>query len=454
MVDTSGATMVIGARADNPTRPTQTIPILISVLFSRQSQSSAMRILRVRSNSSSSSSSSSSSPSSSVSNSNLIEPWFQPYIAESSTCTHEQVEEVIQKIGQRKDTFQAVIVEYSIQHQQQQQTDTTNTNPTQPAPYVGVGAPSPSFLSLLARLSGAMPHAFLVVLSDDRSATECSTLRWSCFQVRVHMVTSILSPDALTTALTLLESQHRSRMVHSRKSLASTTPTFICPCCELNELTPDMLHSHTTLFHSNTKLKTMVKCPICDTIEKQYFVHLHNFHGPPSRGEAPNESDKPNLFYPYALCVIRRPSDGKFLMVQEFSNSGFWLPGGHVENGETLSDGAKRETFEEAGVNVRLIGILSIEYESYKTEQPTLHRGHTRMRVIFLGEPASVADGEQCKTLPDYESVGAVWASVDELEHMALRGSEPLEWFPYVTNGGTVHALELLSERGRTLTRR
>jgi hypothetical protein len=36
--------------------------------------------------------------------------------------------------------------------------------------------------------------------------------------------------------------------------------------------------------------------------------------------------------YAFALVVCQR-SDGRFLLVQEFCNSGFWLPGGRVDPG-------------------------------------------------------------------------------------------------------------------------
>lgn len=42
--------------------------------------------------------------------------------------------------------------------------------------------------------------------------------------------------------------------------------------------------------------------------------------------------------------------------------SRFWLPGGRVDPGEGLMEAALRETREEAGVDVDLTGVLSIEF--------------------------------------------------------------------------------------------
>jgi phosphatase NudJ len=73
---------------------------------------------------------------------------------------------------------------------------------------------------------------------------------------------------------------------------------------------------------------------------------------------------------------------------------GFWLPGGRVEVGEQLDTAAERETLEEAGVKIRITGILKIEF--------TPRMNINRLRVIFFAEPF---DENNCdaKTIPDYE---------------------------------------------------
>lgn len=55
--------------------------------------------------------------------------------------------------------------------------------------------------------------------------------------------------------------------------------------------------------------------------------------------------------------------EGKFLMVQEAKKKcyGKWnFPAGHLEEGETINDGAIREIFEETGCKVRLTNVLPI----------------------------------------------------------------------------------------------
>ena len=79
-------------------------------------------------------------------------------------------------------------------------------------------------------------------------------------------------------------------------------------------------------------------------------------------------------------------------------------------------------------------------------------------RVTFYAEPFS--EHELPKSLPDFESAGAVWVTVDELlkgrsgaiyddsnpnhrRSLKLRGNEPLKWFPYVGAGGVILPLEI-----------
>lgn len=83
--------------------------------------------------------------------------------------------------------------------------------------------------------------------------------------------------------------------------------------------------------------------------------------------------------YQFAL-VICRNFDGRFLAVNESRGRGWWIPGGGVDKGETFEETAKRETQEEAGMEISLKGILRIDHE-------IIYDNKARMRVIFFAEP-------------------------------------------------------------------
>lgn len=74
---------------------------------------------------------------------------------------------------------------------------------------------------------------------------------------------------------------------------------------------------------------------------------------------------------------------GKLLLVnQKVSENRSWsLPGGRLENGETLEKGIIREMFEETGLNVQVIKLLYL-CEKPDAAQPLLH-------ITFLLERVS-----------------------------------------------------------------
>jgi 8-oxo-dGTP pyrophosphatase MutT (NUDIX family) len=136
----------------------------------------------------------------------------------------------------------------------------------------------------------------------------------------------------------------------------------------------------------------------------------------------------------FALVVVRLGA--RFLLVHERKHGqGWYLPAGRVEPGETLTDGALRETLEETGVPVRLEGILRIEH----SPDPS---GSARCRVFFLASPV---DNRPPRTVPDDESLGAAWIALDELHRYPLRGEEVREILTYVSAGGPVYPLSLLA---------
>ncbi|KAL6042772.1 Nudix hydrolase domain-containing protein [Balamuthia mandrillaris] len=139
----------------------------------------------------------------------------------------------------------------------------------------------------------------------------------------------------------------------------------------------------------------------------------------------------------FALVVVRN-SEGKFLLVKESRNRGWWVPGGRVEMGESFTEAAIRETKEEGGIPVVLKGLLRVEH--------TPSGRSSRMRVIFYAEPA---DDTPPKSVPDEESLEARWVTLEELQQLSkqppyLRGTEPTEWFGYVANGGPIFPISLL----------
>lgn len=69
-----------------------------------------------------------------------------------------------------------------------------------------------------------------------------------------------------------------------------------------------------------------------------------------------------------------------------FSAGGWFIPGGHVEQGERPVEAAARELFEEAGISVEPESLQLVEIMSYETGAGTAHT------VIYNGSCADAAE--------------------------------------------------------------
>ena len=139
----------------------------------------------------------------------------------------------------------------------------------------------------------------------------------------------------------------------------------------------------------------------------------------------------------FVLVVVRHGD--RFLVVQERKFGQSWyLPAGRVEAGEDFVDAAKRETLEEAGIDIEVTGILRIEHT------PNLN-GPRRVRIMFV---ASAQGSLTPKHIADEHSLGAAWVTLEELKNLPLRGDEVLALFEHVARGGAIHPLSLLTYEG------
>jgi phosphatase NudJ len=134
----------------------------------------------------------------------------------------------------------------------------------------------------------------------------------------------------------------------------------------------------------------------------------------------------------FALVVVRRGH--RFLLTQERKYGATWsIPGGRVEPGEPLVAAAVREVLEETGVPIKLDGVLRIEHSPGE--------GSARIRVIFIGTPL---DDTVPRTIPDDESLGAAYLTLDEIRERPLRGAELRVLLGTVAEGCQVFPLDLL----------
>ena len=237
-----------------------------------------------------------------------------------------------------------------------------------------------------------------------------------------------------------------------------------CHLCGLVGLTPQQFVTHMPLYHSADARSAA--CPVCEgsaapgsaagsgagagagsgasaadgaAAAASLLQHVRDAHSPAAH---PHKRHRELFFCSFGLVVVRRPSDGRFLLVDERQGRGYWLPGGGLDARESPAEGAVRETLEEGGVAVRITRTLRMEYWSEGGEV-------AKLRVIFLGEPLDGA--APAKGVPDWETAGSVWVTPEEVVELSrarkLRGgylSEPLQWIPFVAGGGNGAPLDAL----------
>ena len=277
---------------------------------------------------------------------------------------------------------------------------------------------SDDYKPLLYEIRLKNKSTFIIVFSE--LACSSPILRQECFNQGANMVSNcFISVQAVLKLIYLL---------------VTLPGKYLCPICTLPNMTEDSLWYHLPLYHVNEQ-NVLIKCPICQIPSKPNLqIHIRNFHGPCARKEVPIDFHVDMILHAFSLVVVHRKKDNKFLLVQEFANSGYWLPGGSVNPKEDLLLAGIRETKEEAGIDIEITGVLTVQYHSSKS---------VRLRVIFYGVP--IDENQKPKSIPDYESAGASYVKFEEIEKIPLRGIDPAIWIGYVLDGGQIFPTSIFS---------
>lgn len=142
------------------------------------------------------------------------------------------------------------------------------------------------------------------------------------------------------------------------------------------------------------------------------------------------------------VASVLLEKDHKYLLVQQARSrrqAGKWGPPGgkpEHEKGESLLEAARRETFEEIGVEVELTGFVGLIRSGHKRE-PNLF-------ICFAGRFQNEADADKLK-LKEGEITGARWLTVEEIESevVPLR-TTPLPVLCRRHREGQIYPLELV----------
>lgn len=118
------------------------------------------------------------------------------------------------------------------------------------------------------------------------------------------------------------------------------------------------------------------------------------------------------------FCVsvyVYNPEIDKFLLIKH-RKTGKWLqPGGHIEANEDPEEAALRETFEETGIRVRLIGKRFPREQDFVTplalQKNVVEKDHIHIDLVYLAYPLA----NQKEIINYKETEGLGWFTLDEI---------------------------------------
>lgn len=106
-----------------------------------------------------------------------------------------------------------------------------------------------------------------------------------------------------------------------------------------------------------------------------------------------------------AMCFIER-ADGALLLVRHSYRERWGVPGGLLQKGEDVEEGARREVREEVGLEVTLLGEPAVVVDA----------SPQRVDVIFRARPVDDADSEV--VLGSAEIIEARWFAHEQLPEL------------------------------------
>lgn len=125
---------------------------------------------------------------------------------------------------------------------------------------------------------------------------------------------------------------------------------------------------------------------------------------------------KSKLFHIGIKAVILK--DGKVLVLKDTRKyEGFDLPGGKIDQDESIEQALKRELGEELGEELGLENFVQKEL-LYVYERPDYKKGNIHLMLVFYKGEADITDIKLSEEHTSFE-----WISKDDLETAQFRNS-------------------------------
>ena len=121
-------------------------------------------------------------------------------------------------------------------------------------------------------------------------------------------------------------------------------------------------------------------------------------------------------------AVIER--DGRFMLIEEHTAEGLRLntPAGHLDPGESPSEGCSREALEETAHQFTPTALIGIYLARFQRGEGDALEDVTYLRFAYAGELGAKEEGRAL----DHGIVRTLWMSVDEIRASVERHRSPL----------------------------
>ena len=137
----------------------------------------------------------------------------------------------------------------------------------------------------------------------------------------------------------------------------------------------------------------------------------------------------PNTIEVIARALVRGPQG--VLVCQNLKRGYYYLPGGHVEFGETAAEALRRELLEETGIRTRIGPLLLVAEVRFDDRGRPRHEISKMFHVEHFDFPAHLQTLEP--------KIAFCWLAPDSLASADLRPACIKSW---ILHGGRSHCVE------------
>lgn len=135
--------------------------------------------------------------------------------------------------------------------------------------------------------------------------------------------------------------------------------------------------------------------------------------------------------------------NGRVLLCQSIKNEYFYLPGGHIEFGESASAAAAREFHEELGVRPPIGGLVMVSEGVFDAK-----RRHHEVNLVFHVEHPSPWPKSLEKPKSKEKAIAFRWVELAAVQDLDIRPLAVKAWLAAGIGGGSIEWVSEIEQGG------